>query len=88
MVHLTCHLMCKISYTQKHTYIHLQYFKVFYLMMHDLVLITRIGYLKTWSVILRLLHKDEPFVGWFTQLHCQLPSALYRRATEVLQLRV
>jgi len=50
MVHLTCHFMFKISYTQKHTYIHIQYFKVFYLMMHNLVLITLIGYLKTWAV--------------------------------------
>ena len=28
--------------------------------------------------VLRLLYKDEPFVRWFTQLHCQLPSALHR----------
>ena len=38
--------------------------------------------------LLRLLHKDEPFVRWFTQLHCRLPSALHRRATEVPQPRV
>jgi len=25
--------------------------------------------------VLRLLHKDEPFVRWFAQLHCQLPSS-------------
>ena len=36
MVHLTCHFMRKISYTYKHTCI----FKISYLMMHDLVLIT------------------------------------------------
>ena len=34
-----------------------------------------------------LLHKDEPHVRRFTQLHCR-PSALHRRATEVPQLRV
>ena len=38
--------------------------------------------------VLRLLHKDEPFMRWFTQLHCRLPSALHRRATEVPQPRV
>jgi len=38
--------------------------------------------------VLRLLHKDEPFVRRFTQLHCRLPSALHRRATEVPQPRV
>ena len=38
--------------------------------------------------VLRLLHKDEPFVRWFTQLHCRLLSTLHRRATEVLQPRV
>ena len=38
--------------------------------------------------VLRLLHKDEPFMRWFTQLHCRLPSALYRRTTEVPQPRV
>ena len=38
--------------------------------------------------VLRLLHKDEPFVRWFTQLHCRLPFALHRRATEVPQPRV
>ena len=38
--------------------------------------------------VLRLLHKDEPLVRWFTQLHCRLPSALHRRATEVPQPRV
>ena len=38
--------------------------------------------------VLRLLHKDEPFVRWFAQLHCQLPSVLHRRATEVPQPRV
>ena len=27
--------------------------------------------------MLRLLHKDEPFVRWFTQLHCRLPFALH-----------
>ena len=27
--------------------------------------------------VLRLLHKDELFVRWFTQLHCRLPSALH-----------
>ena len=31
----------------------------------------------------RLLHKDEPFERRFSQLHCRLPSALHRRATEV-----
>ena len=31
--------------------------------------------------VLRLLHKDEPFVRWFTQLHYRLPSAL----TDALQ---
>ena len=40
MVHLTCHFMCKILYTHKHTNIHMQHFKVCYLMMHDLLLIT------------------------------------------------
>jgi hypothetical protein len=38
--------------------------------------------------VLRLLHKDEPFVRRFMQLHCRLPSALHRRATEVPQPRV
>ena len=38
--------------------------------------------------VLRLLHKDEPFMRWFTQLHCRLPSALHRRAIEVPQPRV
>ena len=38
--------------------------------------------------VLRLLHKDEPFVRWFTQLHCQLPSTLHRRATEVPRPRI
>jgi hypothetical protein len=38
--------------------------------------------------VLRLLHKDEPLVRWFTQLHCRLPSELHRRATEVPQPRV
>ena len=38
--------------------------------------------------VLRLLHKDEPFVRWFTQLHCRLPSALHRRAIEIPQPRV
>ena len=27
--------------------------------------------------LLCLLHKDEPFVKWFMQLHCRLPSALH-----------
>ena len=38
--------------------------------------------------VLRLLHKDEMFVRWFTQLHYRLPSALHRRATEVPQPRI
>ena len=38
--------------------------------------------------VLHLLHKDEPHVRRFTQLHCRLPSALHRRATEVPQPRV
>ena len=38
--------------------------------------------------VLRLLHKDEPFVRRFTQLHCRFPSALHRRATKVPQPRV
>ena len=35
-----------------------------------------------------LLHKDEPHVRRFTHLHCRLPSALNRRATEVPQPRI
>ena len=35
-----------------------------------------------------LLHKDEPHERRFSQLHCRLPSALHRRATEVPQPRV
>jgi len=38
--------------------------------------------------VLRLLHKDEPFVRWFTQLHYRVPSALHRHTTEVPQPRV
>ena len=38
--------------------------------------------------VLRLLHKDEPFVRRFMQLHCRLLSALHRRAIEVPQPRV
>ena len=38
--------------------------------------------------VLRLLHKDEPFMRWFMQLHYRLPSALHQRATEDPQPRV
>ena len=38
--------------------------------------------------VLSLLHKDKPYVKWFTQLHCRLPFALHRRATEVPHPRV
>ena len=38
--------------------------------------------------VLHLLHKDEPFMRRFTQLHYRLPSALHRHATEVPQPRV
>ena len=27
--------------------------------------------------VLCLLHKDGPFMRWFTQLYCRLPSALH-----------